>query len=75
MITATIKMKLDADTAGIFSEATEEDQGKLCVLWGVLLHEYQAAPVPLLKLMDQIGSNAKVRGLTPEKLGLILDAE
>lgn len=75
MTTATINMKLDADTANIFTKAPVEDRNKLCVLWGVLLREYKAAPLPLSKLMDQIGARAKARGFTADKLGSILDAE
>lgn len=68
-------MELDADTASIFKEAPEEDRNKLCVLWSVLLREYKAPPMPLQKLMDQIGAQAKARGLTPEKLESILNAD
>lgn len=75
MTTATINMELDADTASIFTEAPGEDRNKLCALWGMLLREYKAAPMPLGKLMDQIGAKAKARGLTADKLESILDAE
>ena len=75
MTTATINMELDADTASIFQEATTEDRNKLCILWGVLLREYKATPMPLQKLMDQIGAKARKRGLTPEKLESILNAD
>ena len=75
MTTATINVQLDADAADIFAKAPEEDKSKLCVLWSVLLREYRAAPMPLLKLMDQIGARARQRGLTPEKLESILDAD
>jgi hypothetical protein len=75
MTTATVNMQLDADTADIFLKAPEEDRSKLCVLWGILLREYRAAPVPLLKLMDQIGAKARQRGLTPEKLESILNGD
>ena len=62
MTTAIINMKLDADTASIFTKAPVKDRNKLCVLWSVLLREYKAAPMPLSKLMDQIGARAKARG-------------
>ena len=75
MTTATINMKLDADTAGIFTKAPVEDRNKLCVLWSVLLREYKAAPMPLSKLMDQVGARAKARGFTTDKLESILDAD
>lgn len=75
MSTATINMRLDATTVSIFKAAPAEDRDKLCVLWSVLLREYKAAPVPLRKLMDQIGARAKTRGLTDDKLKAVLDAE
>jgi len=74
MSTATLNMKLDATTVDLFKSVPVEDRHKLCVLWGVLLREYQAAPLPLMKLMDQIGTKAKARGLTVSKLEAILDA-
>lgn len=75
MTTATINMKLDADTASIFTEAPAEDRNKLCVLWSVLLREYKATPMPLSELMDQISARVKARGLTTDKLESILDAD
>jgi hypothetical protein len=75
MTTATINVQLDADAADIFSKAPQEDKNKLCVLWSVLLREYRAAPIPLCRLMDQIGARAARRGLTPEKLESILNAD
>lgn len=71
---ATINMELDADTARIFTAAPTEDRNRLCVLWGVLIREYQAAPSTLGKLMDEIGSRAQERGLTQEELDAILHA-
>ena len=75
MTTATINIELDADAASIFTKAPGEDRNKLCVLWGVLLREYKAAPMPLSKLMDRIGAKAKARGLTAGKLEILLYAE
>lgn len=73
-MTTTIKMELDTDTAGIYTSASPEDRNRLCVLWGVLIREYQAAPSALEKLMNEIGSRAEERGLTQEKLDAILHA-
>lgn len=75
MITTKIDIELDADAASIFADAPAEDRSKLCVLWGILLREYKAAPMPLSELMDQIGTRAKVRGVTADKLESILDAK
>ena len=75
MTTANINIEVDADTASIFAKAPPEDRNKLCILWGVIMREYTATPMPLRKLMDQIGAKAKARGLTPEKLESILNAD
>lgn len=73
-MTTTIKMELDADTAGIYASAPLEDRNRLCVLWGILIREYRAAPSALGKLMDEIGSRAEDRGLTQDELDAILHA-
>jgi hypothetical protein len=73
-MTTTINMELDADTAKIYTAAPPEDRSRLCVLWGVLIREYQAAPSALGKLMDEIGSRAEERGLTQAELDSILHA-
>jgi hypothetical protein len=73
-MTTTINMELDTDTASIYTAAPAEDRNRLCVLWGILIREYQAAPSALGKLMDEIGSRAQQRGLTQEELDAILHA-
>lgn len=60
-MTTTINMELDADTAGIYTAAPPEDRSRLCVLWGILIREYRAAPTALGKLMGEIGSRAEER--------------
>jgi hypothetical protein len=67
-------MEIDETTAGIYTAAPQEDRNRLSVLWSVLIHEYQAAPFALGKLMDEIGSRAEERGLTAEELESILHA-
>lgn len=73
-MTTTIHMELDADTAGIYTAASPEDRNRLCVLWGILIREYRAAPTALGRLMDEIGSRAQECGLTQEELDSILHA-
>jgi len=73
-MTTMINMELDTDTAGIYTAAPIEDRNRLCVLWGILIREYQAAPTALGKLMDEIGSRAQERGLTQDELNSILHA-
>ena len=75
MTTATINVQVDTDTAGAFAAAPEEDRNKLSLLWGVLVHEYQAAARPLQDVMDELGRKAEARGLTPKKLASILNHE
>jgi hypothetical protein len=75
MTTATINLKVDTDTASAFAAAPEEDRNKLSSLWGVLVHEYQAATTPLQEVMDDLGSQARARGLTPEGLASILNGD
>lgn len=63
---------MDAESVRIFAEAPPEDRNKLAVLVELLLHEYQASRTSLPKLMDEIGTRAKQRGLTSETLDAIL---
>ena len=76
MTTATIPLKVDADTARAFSAASEEDQRKLQLLLGLRLRELTASPARSLKeVMDEIGRHAEERGLTPEILESLLRDE
>lgn len=74
MTTATVSIETDVEAARYFERAPAEDKSKLGVLWGVLLREYRAKPVPLKRLMDEIGKQAARNGLTPGKLDSILNA-
>ena len=71
----TLSIEVDQDAAGIYTEASTEDRGKLSALWSVLLREYRANACSLSTIMDEIGRNAEKRGLTPAKLETILRAE
>lgn len=73
-MTTMINLELDTDTASIYATAPPEDRNRLCVLWGILIREYKATPTALGKLMDEIGSRARERGLTQEELDSILHA-
>jgi hypothetical protein len=69
MNTATISLKVDADTARAYSAASEEDRRKLQLLLGLRLRELTARPPrPLKDVMDEIGRYAEAQGLTPEIL-------
>ena len=75
MARSTIKVRVDDDTAGIFTGASAEERDKLSLLWSVLLHEYKTRRTSLQKLMDEIGEKARARGLTARDLESILHAE
>lgn len=75
MDTATVNIETDAEAASYYEHAPSEDRSKLGVLWAVLLREYRNNPVPLKRLMDDIGAQAQLRGLTPNKLESILNAD
>jgi hypothetical protein len=70
-----VSIETDAEAANYYEQAPAADRSKLSVLWAVLLREYRAKPVPLKRLMDEIGSKAERRGLTPAKLESILNAD
>ena len=76
MATATISIEVDADTARVFSEAPAEERRKLQLLLGLRLRELTAGPTrPLKEIMDEIGTRAEARGLTPEVLESLLHDE
>ena len=73
MSTATISIEVDADTARAFSQASVEDRRKLQLLLNLRLRELTATPARSLQdVMDEIGAEAKARGLTPEILESLL---
>jgi ferritin-like protein len=73
---AIISIEVDSDTAKAFAEAAEEERRKLELLLALRLRELTSGPIrPLREIMDNIGANAKARGLTPELLGSLLRDE
>jgi hypothetical protein len=76
MATSTISIEVDADTARVFSEVSAEERRKLQLLLRLRLRELTTGPVrPLKEIMDEIGSQAVARGLTPEILESLLHGE
>ena len=71
----SVTLKLDSDTAMLFSKAPAEDKSKLASLWCLLIREYRDSELPLDKVMDAIGARAKKRGLTANKLESILNVD
>lgn len=74
MSIAKVTIPLDADTAQIYTNAPAEEQKKLRLLLSLWLREFAASPTPLRALMDQISEKAQARGLTPEILESLLNA-
>lgn len=76
MSTDTISITVDADAAQAFSEASPEERRKLELLLGLRLRELTAGRArPLQEIMDEIGTQAEARGLTPEVLESMLRDE
>jgi hypothetical protein len=76
MATSTISIEVDADTARAFTEASAEERRKLQLLLRLRLRELTSTPVRSLKeIMDEIGSQAEARGLTPDILESLLHDE
>ena len=74
MSTAMITIPLDTDTARVYTEASAEVQKKLRLLLSLWLREFAVSPRSLKAVMDEISEKAQVRGLTPETLEPLLNA-
>ena len=74
MLTTTITIPLDAETARLFAEVSPEIRGKLRLLLGLWLREFAVSPRSLQAIMDEISRKAQARGLTPEILESLLNA-
>jgi hypothetical protein len=73
MATSTISIEVDADAAQAYSSASADEKRKLQLLLNIRLREIMARPPKsLVEIMDEIGSAAEARGLTPEKLDSLL---
>lgn len=70
---ATIAVEVDSETARAFSAASEDDRRKVQLLLRLRLRELtMSSPRPLKDVMDDIGSYAEAKGLTPEILESLL---
>jgi len=74
MTIANVTIPLDAQTARIYTRASSEDKRKLHVLLSLWLREFAISPRPLNVIMDEISEKAQARGLTPEILESLLNA-
>jgi hypothetical protein len=76
MLTETITLQVESDAARFYNDASQTDKQKLQALFGNWLKHYAEADVDSLKrTMDEIGSNAQAKGLTPEILESLLADE
>ena len=76
MQTETIPITVDAEAAHRFSAATPEERRKLELLLRLRLRELTLGRTrPLQAIMDEIGTAAEAKGLTPEKLESLLRDE
>jgi hypothetical protein len=74
MTDTLITIPLDKTTAAAYHTASAEDQRKIQLLFRVLLREYTApSNLSLRELMDDIGTKAEARGLTPFILEQLLN--
>jgi hypothetical protein len=73
MGTDTISIPLDPQTARAYSAARAEERQKIQALLSLWLLELTASDSPALEqVLNEVGSTAQARGLTPEKLESIL---
>jgi hypothetical protein len=74
MNTATITIVTDQDTAAKYYAASEGEQRKIQVVLRILL-QTPPASTSLRDIMDAMSDKAEARGLTPEILNELLDAD
>ncbi len=73
MSTENISITVDADAARSFFEARPEERRKMEILLDLRLRELTSKDARCLKeIMDEIGSQAEAKGLTPEMVESIL---
>lgn len=76
MASGTISIEVDADIARVFTAASADERRKLQLLLGLRLRELTVGPArPLQDIMQEIGTRAETRGLTPEILESLLNGE
>ncbi|MFH1268310.1 MAG: hypothetical protein ABIK89_21530 [Planctomycetota bacterium] len=76
MSTENISITVDADAARSFCEASPKDRRKLELLLGLRLRELTSKDArPLTEIMQEIGTQAEAKGLTPEMLETMLREE
>lgn len=73
MANPTITIPLDPQTARAYNSAAPEEKRKMQALLSLWLRELASGEYPpLQQVLDEVGSKAKDRGLTPEILDSLL---
>ncbi|MBK8045960.1 MAG: hypothetical protein IPK16_01780 [Anaerolineales bacterium] len=76
MTTSTIRVQIDDKAARLFAAAPADRRARLGLLIGYLVEQFaESTPASLFALMDEMSSEARARGLTPEILDSILRDE
>jgi hypothetical protein len=76
MATAALTIQVSEEAARAFAQVSPEDQRKIQLLLDLRLRDLTISPLPrksLQAVMDEIGKNAAVRGLTPAVLESLLN--
>jgi hypothetical protein len=76
MTNTTISIPVDVSTALAYSQASVEQQQKIQLLLRLRVRElFSSSDVSLQQIMDDIGTKAEARGLTPQILETLLGDE
>ena len=76
MLTESITIDVETDTARIYNDAPKSDKEKLQALFGALTKQYAEADIASFKrTMDEMGREAQDNDLTPEMLDSLLTDE
>lgn len=75
MAQTSMNIPIDWEIARNHSEATMEDKKKVRLLVGLWLRDLLVTARPLTEILDEARRTAEQRGLTPEILGFLLNAE
>ena len=68
-----ITISVDPDVASAYRSASEQDRRKLDLLANLRLRDATRTKSSLKKVMEEIGRNARARGLTLKTLQSLLD--
>lgn len=74
-MSTTITIPLDADIARLYSQAPADLRKKFQLLLNIWLRDFIVSLRSLQVIMDEISQKAQERGLTPEILESLLNAE